>query len=69
MPENMLVDEVARFLNVNRDAIWETLKRDLAEGILDQEVVGGNILVYPEYLYQAEVETADHLLFLQENLY
>lgn len=66
VPENMLVDEVARFLNVNRDAIWETLKRDLAEGILDQEVVGGNILVYPEYLYQAEVETADHLLFLQE---
>ncbi|MCR5176492.1 MAG: ATP-dependent RecD-like DNA helicase [Anaerovibrio sp.] len=66
VPEGLLVDEVERALGVSRDKIWDTLKRDLAEGTLDQEVVGGNVLVYPEYLYQAETETAEHLLFLQE---
>ena len=66
VPENLLVDEVERALGINRDTIWEVLKQDLATGVLNQEVVGDNILVYPEYLYQAEVETAEHLLFLQK---
>lgn len=66
VPEKMLVDEVGRTLGIDRNSIWETLKQDLAEGSLNQEVVGGDILVYPDYLYQAEVETAEHLLFLQE---
>lgn len=65
VPEKMLVDEVARTLGIDRNAIWNTLKQDLAEGILDQEVVGDTILVYPEYLYLAETETADYLRFLQ----
>lgn len=66
VPENLLVDEVEKALGVHRDTIWEVLKQDLATGVLNQEVVGDNILVYPEYLYQAEVETAEHLLFLQQ---
>ncbi|SHI84140.1 exodeoxyribonuclease V alpha subunit [Anaerovibrio lipolyticus DSM 3074] len=66
VPENLLVDEVEKALGVHRDTIWEVLKQDLATGVLNQEVVGDNILVYPEYLYQAEVETAEHLLFLQK---
>ncbi|WP_276838681.1 ATP-dependent RecD-like DNA helicase [Anaerovibrio lipolyticus] len=66
VPENLLVDEVEKALGINRDTIWEVLKQDLATGALNQEVVGDNILVYPEYLYQAEVETAEHLLFLQK---
>lgn len=66
VPENLLVDEVEKALGVSRDTIWEVLKQDLATGALNQEVVGDNILVYPEYLYQAEVETAEHLLFLQK---
>ena len=66
VPENLLVDEVEKALGINRDTIWEVLKQDLATGVLNQEVVGDNILVYPEYLYQAEVETAEHLLFLQK---
>ena len=66
VPENLLVDEVEKALGVHRDTIWEVLKQDLATGVLNQEVVGDNILVYPEYLSQAEVETAEHLLFLQQ---
>ncbi|MBP3231671.1 MAG: ATP-dependent RecD-like DNA helicase [Anaerovibrio sp.] len=66
VPENMLVDEVTRALGISRGAVWDTLKRDLAEGVLNQEMVGDTVLVYPEYLYQAESETAEHILFLQE---
>ncbi|ORU00601.1 RecD-like DNA helicase YrrC [Anaerovibrio sp. JC8] len=66
VPENMLVDEVERVRGIGRNSIWEVLKQDLATGVLNQEVVGDTILVYPEYLYQAEVETAETLLFLQE---
>ena len=53
-------------IRVPRDVVWEVLKQDLATGRLDQESVGGTILVYPEYLYRAEAETAESLLYLQE---
>lgn len=66
VPEAMLVDEAERTLNIERAAIWEVLKEDLATGTLDQEVVGDNVLVYPQYLYQAETEVAEHLLFLKD---
>lgn len=66
VPENQLVDAVEKGIRVSRDVVWDVLKRDLAEGRLDQESVGGTLLVYPEYLYRAEAETADSLLFLQE---
>lgn len=66
VPEGQLVDAVEKGIRVPRDVVWDVLKRDLAEGRLDQETVGGTLLVYPEYLYQAEVETADSLLYLQE---
>ena len=66
VPDNLLVSEVEKSLGVNREAIWDVLKQDLANGVLEQEVLGDSLLVYPEYLYQAEVETAEHLLFLQE---
>lgn len=66
VPENQLVDAVEKGIRVPRDVVWDVLKRDLAEGRLDQESVGGTLLVYPEYLYRAEAETADSLLFLQE---
>lgn len=66
VPENQLVDDVEKGIRVPRDVVWEVLKQDLATGRLDQESVGGTILVYPEYLYQAEAETAESLLYLQE---
>jgi len=66
VPEGQLVDEVERGIRVPRELVWDVLKRDLADGRLAQETVGGNVLVYPEYLYQAEVETAESLLYLQE---
>lgn len=66
VPDAMLVDEAERSLNVSRESIWEVLKADLSTGVLDQEVVGSDVLVYPPYLYEAETETAEHLLFLKE---
>ena len=66
VPENQLVDDVEKGIRVPRDVVWEVLKQDLAAGRLDQETVGGTLLVYPEYLYRAEAETAESLLYLQE---
>ena len=66
VPENQLVDDVEKGIRVSRDVVWEVLKQDLATGRLDQETVGDTILVYPEYLYRAEAETAEMLLYLQE---
>ena len=66
VPENQLVDDVEKGIRVPRDVVWEVLKQDLATGRLDQETVGDTILVYPEYLYRAESETAEMLLYLQE---
>ncbi|MGM9540679.1 SF1B family DNA helicase RecD2 [Anaerovibrio sp.] len=66
VPENQLVDDVEKGIRVPRDVVWDVLKQDLAAGRLDQETVGGTLLVYPEYLYRAEVETAESLLYLQE---
>lgn len=65
-PELPLVEAVEKGIRVSRDAVWEVLKQDLATGKLDQETVGEELLVYPDYLYQAEVDTAESLLLLQD---
>lgn len=66
IPDEELVTAVEAGIRVPRDIVWDTLKRDLSTGKLDQESVGGCVLVYPAFLYQAEVETADYLLYIQD---
>lgn len=66
VPESQLVDDVEKGIHVSRDIVWDVLQQDLAAGKLEQETMGGTVLVYPDYLYEAEVETAESLLYLQE---
>ena len=65
IPDGQLVSDVEKGIGVPRDIVWEVMKQDLAEGLLAQESVGEDVLVYPDYLYRAERETAQRLLQIQ----
>ena len=65
IPDGQLVSEVEKGIGVPRDIVWEVMKQDLADGLLAQESVGEDVLVYPDYLYRAERETAQRLLQIQ----
>lgn len=65
IPDGHLVSDVEKGIGVPRDIVWEVMKQDLADGLLAQESVGEDVLVYPDYLYRAERETAQRLLQIQ----
>ncbi len=65
IPDRQLVSDVEKGIGVPRDIVWEVMKRDLADGLLAQEAVGDDVLIYPDYLYRAEQETAQRLLHIQ----
>ena len=65
VPQEFLAKQAAELLGVNIPEISEILEEMLATGLLRTEQMGGQCLVYPEYLYRAEVETARRLLRLQ----
>ena len=65
IPDSKLVGDVEKGIGVSRDIVWEVMKQDLADGLLAQESVGDDVLVYPDYLYRAERETAQRLLHIQ----
>lgn len=66
IPEELLVRETARALNIDTTSIQEVFSNLLANDMLRTEEVGGVRLVYPEYLYKAEVQTAKRLLSLRD---
>jgi exodeoxyribonuclease V alpha subunit len=65
VPEEMLRERAAALLALDGADVEETLKDLLKNGALRTENFGGEFLVYPEYLYRAEVETAQRLLYLK----
>lgn len=67
VPDGKLVSDVEKGIGVSRDIVWEVMKQDLADGLLAQESVGDDVLVYPDYLYRAERETAQRLLRIQRD--
>ena len=67
IPDSKLVSDVEKGIGVSRDIVWEVMKQDLADGLLAQETVGDDVLVYPDYLYRAERETAQRLLCIQRD--
>ena len=60
------MDAVEKVIKVNRNIVWDVLKHDMSEGVLEQETIGDTVLVYPDYLYWAEKGTAKRLLMLQD---
>lgn len=66
IPEMALVDKTAKILQVNNQIIFTILKERIDNGSLNTEVVGGETLIYPTYLYYAEKKVAMRLLQLQQ---
>ena len=66
IPEMALVDKTAKILQVNNQIIFTILKERIDNGSLNTEVVGGETLIYPPYLYYAEKKVAMRLLHLQQ---
>ena len=63
IPEMALVDKTAKILQVNNQIIFTILKERIDNGSLNTEVVGGETLIYPPYLYYAEKKVAMRLLY------
>ncbi len=66
IPEEPLIERTAKLLYVPREDVREVLGRQLRMERLAMESSGGRILIYPPYLYQAEKQTAEMLLMLQQ---
>ena len=66
IPEMALVDKTAKILQVNNQIIFTILKERIDNGSLNTEVVGGETLIYPPYLYYAEKKVTTRLLQLQQ---
>ncbi|MBM6726099.1 ATP-dependent RecD-like DNA helicase [Megamonas funiformis] len=66
IPEMALIDKTAKILQVNNQIIFTILKERIDNGSLNTEVVGGETLIYPPYLYYAEKKVAMRLLQLQQ---
>lgn len=66
IPEMALVDKTAKILQVNNQIIFTILKERIDNGSLNTEIVGGETLIYPPYLYYAEKKVATRLLQLHQ---
>ena len=66
VPEALLVKEAGRALMVETNLIQEAFNKLLEADMLRTEDVSGMRLVYPEYLYRAEVGACKSLLALRD---
>ncbi|MDY6029078.1 MAG: ATP-dependent RecD-like DNA helicase [Acidaminococcaceae bacterium] len=66
VPEELLVSETAKALSAATEKVQEVFSSLLSKDMLRTENVGGLRLVYPEYLYKAEVSTARRLILLRD---
>lgn len=66
VPEELLVKETARALMVETEAVQDIFNSLMQRNLLRTEEMGGLRLVYAEYLYRAEVQTAKRLLALRD---
>ncbi len=66
IPEELLLRETVKLLQLENSTVNDAFQKLLGEDRLRTEEVGGLQLIYPEYLYQAEVQTAKRLLKLRD---
>ena len=64
IPEGPLVERAAALLGVEREAVRASLRHGIEADTLAVEHVGGETLVYPPALYEAERRTAERLRYL-----
>lgn len=66
VPEELLVQETVKLLQTEPEPVKELFKELIDDDRLRTEEVGGLRLIYSEYLYQAETQTARRLLALRD---
>ncbi len=66
VPEEILLEEAVRLLQTDGAEVREVFDRLVAQDLLRTEEMGGQRLIYPEYLYRAEVGLAKRLLALRD---
>lgn len=66
VPEELLGQETVKLLQTDPEPVKELFKELIDEDRLRTEEVGGLRLIYPEYLYQAETQTAKRLIALRD---
>lgn len=66
VPEELLAQETVKLLQTDQEPVKELFKELIDGDRLRTEEVGGLRLIYPEYLYQAETQTARRLLALRD---
>ena len=66
VPEKILVDKAAKILQLNTNVVHQILTKRITDDTLNTENVGGEVLIYPPYLYRAEKKVASRLLELQK---
>lgn len=67
IPEGALAERSVKLLQVEGDDVRKVIKKQLDANRLAVEYVGGETLIYPQYLYLSERKTADKLLRLQRD--
>ena len=65
IPDGPLAERAAQTLGVPEPIVHDVLRKELESGALASEYLAGKTLVYPPYLYRAEKETAENLLYLK----
>ena len=66
IPEAVLEKQAADLLKVEQETVRKVLKDLLQAKQLAVEYVGAETLIYPPYLYRAEIKAARKLLYLQK---
>lgn len=66
VPDQVLTEETAKLLNIERDEIAVVVSEQIRLGKLYTEDFHGLTLVYPRYLYRAERLVAERLLTLKD---
>lgn len=66
VPEALLVKETARVLMLDTMQVQNVCSELIEKDLLRIEEVSGTRFIYPEYLYQAEVQTAQRLVYLRD---
>ena len=68
LPEEKLLTETARLLQIAYAEVYEIYNKLIKDDLLRTEEFAGTRLVYPEYLYRAEIGVARRLLYLRDKV-
>ena len=68
VPEEVLIKEACRALVIDSEPVQDVFNRLMERDMLRTEEVGGIRLIYPEYLYRAEVSVAKRLIALRDGV-